>query len=85
MKKVAVIKKGKTIMCTPCEDFPCCGHGYDRNGNPDCPDSQGRFTCVGCGKRLSRKASSSICSKCQRRMRDDESFMGGDFDYSMNY
>ncbi len=21
-------------MTTPCEDYPCCGHGTDQNGNP---------------------------------------------------
>jgi hypothetical protein len=47
-----------------CEDYPCCGHEPG-----DCPDSQGRMTCVGgCGKRLSKKATSSICTKCQRKM-----------------
>jgi hypothetical protein len=48
-----------------CEDYPCCGHE-----DGDCPDSQGRFTCVGCGTRLPKNASSSICSRCQRRMAD---------------
>jgi len=51
-----------------CEDYPCCGHEPD-----DCPklDSKGRerWTCVECGKRLPLKATSSICSSCQRRMR----------------
>lgn len=45
-----------------CEDYPCCGHEPG-----DCPDAQGRFRCVGCGKRLPRTASSSYCARCQRR------------------
>ena len=62
-----------------CEDYPCCGHE-----NGDCPDAQGRMTCVECGKRQSKKATSSICPKCQRAlsMRYDDY---GDHDYSMNY
>jgi len=64
-----------------CEDYPCCGHE-----DGDCPDSQGRFTCVGCGKRLPRDASSSICPKCQRNMSDREDPFGngggfGDSEY----
>ncbi len=60
-----------------CEDYPCCGHE-----DGDCPDSQGRFTCVGCGKRLSKDAPSSICPKCQRRMGqlDREDPTGQDFE-----
>ena len=45
-----------------CEDYPCCGHEPG-----DCPDSDGRYTCVGCGKRLPRSAPSSYCTTCQRR------------------
>ena len=46
-----------------CEDFPCCGHEAG-----DCPDSEGRFTCVGgCGKRLPKNARSSICAGCSRK------------------
>jgi len=56
-----------------CEDYPCCGHGTDQYGNPDCPDSKGRFTCVGCGKRLSRKATSAYCNRCiRKRVWDNE-------------
>lgn len=63
---------------TRCEDYPCCGHAPG-----DCPDAQGRVTCVECGKRLSPKATSSICPKCLRRMsRSDYDY---DHDYSMNY
>lgn len=68
-----------------CEDYPCCGHGTDQYGNPDCPDSQGRFTCVNCGKRLSKKASSSICPKCQRRMKKRYRDYDIDHDHSMDY
>lgn len=69
---------------TRCEDYPCCGHGLDQNGNPDCPDSQGRFTCVGCGKRLSKKATSSFCSKCERR-NERNYYDNIDHDHSMDY
>ena len=55
----------------PCEDYPCCGHGIDQYGYPDCPDSKGRFTCVSCGKKLPKNAPSSICKKCQHRHRYD--------------
>jgi hypothetical protein len=44
-----------------CEDFPCCGHEPG-----DCPDSEGRMKCVGCGKRLPRNAARSYCAKCMR-------------------
>ena len=61
-----------------CEDYPCCGHEAG-----DCPDSEGRFTCVGCGKRLPRDAGSSICPKCQSRMSQDgyDDPTGQDSDY----
>lgn len=56
-----------------CEDYPSCGHEAG-----DCPDSQGRMTCVECGERLSRRATSSICGRCLRRMndRDPDDFTG---------
>lgn len=67
---------------TRCEDWPCCGHG------DDCPEHDVRgnevWKCVECGRRLPLKATSSICSKCQRRL-SKELEDGGDFDYSMNY
>lgn len=65
-----------------CEDYPCCGH--ERGDCPQ-PDSKGRprWTCVECGKRLSLKASSSICEPCQRRMSRRRDY--DDFDTSMNY
>lgn len=51
-----------------CEDFPCCGHEAG-----DCPslDRKGRdvWRCVECGAKLSRRATSSICSGCQRAAR----------------
>jgi len=55
-----------------CEDYPCCGHEPG-----DCPDSSGRMKCVECGKRLSVKAMSSICAKCQRLLRSRRD----DYDY----
>lgn len=48
-----------------CEDFPCCGHELG-----DCPDGQERLSCIDCGKKLPRRATSSICDKCQKRMGD---------------
>jgi hypothetical protein len=67
-----------------CEDYPCCGHEPG-----DCPtlDSQGRarWTCVECGKRLSLKAASSICTTCQRRRARSYDYGDGlDHDYGMN-
>ena len=50
-----------------CEDYPCCGHGpapYGDGGG--CPDRQGRFNCVSCGKKLPKGASSAICATCRR-------------------
>lgn len=44
-----------------CEDYPCCGH--EPNG---CPDSQGRFPCVECGRKLPKHATSSICPSCMK-------------------
>jgi transposase-like protein len=55
-----------------CEDFPCCGH-VNPDGSSDCPrtDSRGRerWKCVECGKELSLRATSSICSSCMGRAR----------------
>ena len=45
-----------------CEDYPCCGHEPG-----DCPDSQGRMKCVGCGKRLPKNSASSYCVSCYQR------------------
>lgn len=44
-----------------CEDFPCCGHEAG-----DCPDSEGRFKCVGCGALLPRNNPDSFCAECHR-------------------
>jgi transposase-like protein len=66
-----------------CEDFPCCGHEPG-----DCPDrdrhGRERWRCVECGKRLSLKATSSICAKCTRRL-NRTGWDSLDHDYSMNY
>jgi len=56
-----------------CEDYPCCGHGpapYGDGGG--CPDSQGRFKCVECGRKLAKNSSSAICPKCRARMFERE-------------
>ncbi len=58
-----------------CEDYPCCGH--------EAGDSSGRMTCVECGKRLAKNATSSICGKCLRRM-SCRSESDLDHDHSMN-
>lgn len=51
-----------------CEDYPCCGHGPEPYGDGGgCPDSQGRFNCVTCGKKLARGNHSAICAACHRR------------------
>ena len=53
-----------------CEDWPCCGHEAG-----DCPsqDAQGNevWKCAGCGGRLPRNSSSSLCKRCLRNMHDD--------------
>ena len=63
-----------------CEDFPCCGHSLG-----DCPDSNGSYKCVQCGKRLPKNSPSSICDKCIKRMMKYMDDGRDDFDYSMNY
>ena len=62
-----------------CEDYPGCGHG-----DGDCPKSGGTFKCVQCGKKLSKKAVSSICPKCARRLSTSHYSEDIDHDYSMN-
>ena len=56
-----------------CEDYPCCGHDFG-----DCPDFNGRFKCVECGRMLPRNAASSICSRCldlmSKMMNDGDEF-----------
>ena len=66
-----------------CEDYPCCGHGPQGDGGA-CPDKNGRFGCVECGRKMPKNASSSICGSCQKRMAR-RMYEGGDHDYSMNY
>lgn len=63
----------------PCEDYPACGHG-----DGGCPDNDGRFNCMQCGRKLPKKSPSSICLKCEKRMMKQWED-GGDFDYSMNH
>jgi hypothetical protein len=62
----------------PCEDYPCCGHGpapYGDGGG--CPDAQGRFNCVECGRKMPKNSTSAICAKCRtRRYRRSD----GDYD-----
>lgn len=59
-----------------CEDYPCCGHGPAPLGDGGgCPDSEGRFNCVLCGKLLPKGATSSICSRsCFERHMDMEEY-----------
>jgi len=47
-----------------CEDYPCCGHEAG-----DCPDAQGRFTCVTCGVRMGKGVTESICGRCRNSRR----------------
>jgi len=49
-----------------CEDYPCCGH-TEPDGSTYCPDDDGRFACVNCGRKLEKNATSSICVRCRRR------------------
>lgn len=68
-----------------CEDWPACGHS--EGGVSFCPDSDGRFRCARCQKKLAKNAPSALCAKCHRileRQEDDERYGGGDHDYSMN-
>lgn len=54
-----------------CEDYPCCGHGPAPLGDGGgCPDAQGRFNCVLCGRKLPRGATSSICTNNRRLHRE---------------
>ena len=69
----------------PCEDYPCCGHGTNEHGMPDCPDSNGQFTCVCCGKNLLENTTSSICRKCTNKKAYNDDYFGEDYDYSINY
>jgi len=55
----------KNVDENRCEDYPCCGHG-----DGGCPNSDGSFNCVFCGRKLPKNARSSMCSGCQKRMHD---------------
>jgi hypothetical protein len=60
------------VQAVRCEDYPCCGHGPEPYGDGGgCPDSEGRFNCVLCGRKLPKRATSAICARCRN-------------DYSMN-
>ena len=68
-----------------CEDWPACGHGTDRYGNPDCPDRDAKgneiWKCAGCGRKLPPKSQSSLCPKCIRRVQQaSEDPTGQDLD-----
>lgn len=57
-----------------CEDYPCCGHEPG-----DCPDEQGRFKCVCCGKRMQKGETSSICSTCRNNPRKMRQLLDEDY------
>ena len=58
-----------------CEDYPCCGHGPEPYGDGGgCPDSEGRFNCVECGRRMPRGATSAICGTCRVRYETDRDY-----------
>jgi DNA-directed RNA polymerase subunit RPC12/RpoP len=54
-----------------CEDYPCCGHGPPTGISPGdgggCPDDNGRFKCVECGKKLPKNGTSAICVRCRSK------------------
>lgn len=51
---------------TTCEDYPCCGHGPPPMGDGGgCPDAEGRFKCVTCGKLMANNVTSAICGVCR--------------------
>lgn len=53
-------------MTHRCEDYPCCGHGPPPWGDGGgCPDEEGRFDCVLCGRKLPQDVTSSICAECR--------------------
>lgn len=61
-----------------CEDYPCCGHGPPPLGDGGgCPDEDGCFNCVECGRKLPREASSSLCGECQDEIRNHDMDCGG--------
>ncbi|MDP3911990.1 MAG: hypothetical protein Q8Q14_16525 [Gemmatimonadales bacterium] len=56
-----------------CEDYPCCGHGPPPHGDGGgCPDEEGRFKCVLCGKKMPENATSAICEDCKTSPRGRE-------------
>jgi len=60
-------------MSARCEDYPCCGHGPPPLGDGGgCPDAEGRFNCVECGRKLALSASSSICGNCATKFRNHD-------------
>lgn len=59
-----------------CEDYPACGHGTNRFGQPDCPTAEGRWTCVRCGELLPKSATSSICHPCLKKMQRPDPVTG---------
>ena len=69
-----------------CEDYPCCGHGPSPMGDGGgCPDSEGRFNCVTCGKLLDKGAGSSICGTCQHQMADPFGHIEEGEDYNSTF
>jgi len=69
-----------------CEDFPACGHGpvpYGDGGG--CPDKQGRFDCVICGKKLRKGNRSSICNACLNSRKKMVTDGLDDHDHGMDY
>ncbi len=65
-----------------CEDYPCCGHGPAPHGDGGgCPDTEGRFRCVLCGRKLPRGAASSICSGLHTQESVEAALEGDDDTY----
>lgn len=65
-----------------CCDYPCCGHGPPPLGDGGgCPDAQGRFNCVGCGRKLRKGATSALCQTCVTRASRDEDWFDRDDGY----
>jgi hypothetical protein len=53
-----------------CEDYPCCGHGPPPLGDGGgCPNFDGTYNCVTCGRKLEKGARSSICDPCRKNPR----------------
>jgi hypothetical protein len=83
-------RSARSVVSTRCEDYPCCGHGPAPQGDGGgCPttysDGSQTFACCGCGGRLPKNSSSSLCARCLRRsdsLHDDDASL--DHDFSMN-